>query len=216
MPIKVQDDAGNEIEAFTKEELSVQVEEAKKSAESATLAKASEEKSALEQKLREIHEAGESQNKEEQVKRLREKLEAKDAEMKSIKEANASTDAKVEEVKKSLTDKLKNSYLEQAARGDKELAKRIQHEFDNYRPHDNSEDGIKERMEKATILAGGDAPRPGAFDGGFGMSARGSGFTAQSPSAGVSANEAAIGQVLGVTDADRKAVADFKKSRGIV
>lgn len=210
MPQKVTVD-GNEIEVFTEAEVKAR-EEAATNAKAADAARLADEKAALERQIEDLKASG-TLDKDEQVKRLRSKIEEKE---KSINDLSAKVDSFVkasEEEKKKSFENSKKAALDSMAGGDADLRKRIEFEFENYRAHDTTPEGIKERLEKAYVLAGGQGrATPGALDTGFSFSARGIPATSN-PNDGWTENAKKLAGALGVTEDGIKKVEEFKKAR---
>jgi hypothetical protein len=104
--------------------------------------------------------------------------------------------------------------LKKLSNGDAEVKKKIKFEFDSYKSSDNTKQGIIDRMTVAAQIVTGKKPQPGFMDsiGGTGGE-RGNGGGGNGGTPEATANQRAIGKVLGITDKDRENYEAFKKSR---
>lgn len=219
--MKIKNDKGEEIEVFTQAEMDEHTENAR--AEAAQKA-VDEYKAANPDKAQELEqmrndlkaaqdalEAAEKGDNKGQIARLRQ--ERDDANNKLNTEIGALS-KKLDEVMNAGTKELKEDLLVKYSKGNTETRKKIEFEFDNYRPNDTSKKGIEERMAIAVQLVTGSKPTPTVFDnisGGAGDRGNGGNYNANSKEP--TANQKAIGKVLGITDEDRKRYDEFKASR---
>lgn len=208
--MKVKNEKGEEIEVFTEEEVKAREAAAAAAAGSSSpeLKKANEDKAAIQKELEELRASGGGgDNHEQQVKRLKDRLDQKDKDI-------ADLNKKFDDQAKAGVEKVVNGGLKDLARGDSELEKRLRYEFENYRPHDTSDAGIKERLEKANMIVRGSMPKPGFMDGGSGAGTRGAGG---GPTGGgqqaLEGNAALIGGVLGVKAEDLETKKKFEEGR---
>ncbi len=150
-------------------------------------------------KLKAAEDAGSDGDKSGQVERLRQ--ERDDAQKKlntEMTDLHNKINSLIGDTKKELLDGL--------SKGDVELRKKIEFEFDNYRPNANSKTEIKERMEKAYQLATGNKPTQSVMDN-INSSGRGDNNahdTNNNQQKEATPNAKAIGNVLGISDEDRK------------
>lgn len=96
----------------------------------------------------------------------------------------------------------KTEMLSKLSGGDKELEKKIEFEFNNYKTSETSKQAIQDRMEKAYQLATGNQPKPGIMDtigGGKGNPIKTGDETPK-----LSDNALAMAKILGITDEDVK------------
>lgn len=214
--MKVKNDAGEEIEVFTQAEVEAKAkEESDKAVEAFKVANPdkSAELTELQTKLAKAEQdikdgAGGNEG---QVQRLR---EARDKAEKDLKEGLGNMEKKFDDFRKEVVGDTKAEMLDRLSGGDVELRKKIELEFDNYRPNDVTKKGITERLSKAYQLVTNAQPKPGLLDGLTGGGARGDGGGYKpSEKKEANANEQAIGKVLGITDADRKAHEEYKKTQ---
>ncbi len=217
----IKNDKGEDVEVFTSEEVKQKEEAAAKTAaekavedfktqnpdKSQELTDLKDKVADLEAKLQEAEE-GDGTDKDAQVKRLREE---RDAAKGDLKKAQEDWDSKFENFKKEMVGDIKSEILDKLSRGDAELRKKIELEFDNYRPNDNSKKGIADRMEKAYQLATGNKPSPNILDNisGGGDRGTGGGYKPETKKQW-SSNEKAIGNVLGISDKDREMYEQYK------
>lgn len=221
--MKIKQEDGTEIEVFTEAEVSERV----KNAETAAADKAVEDfkvanpdKSAeletlkvdLAKKEADLDAALKAGGNDAQIARLRqERDDAKKAE----EAAKNDFTKKFDDFKTEMLGDTKEELLKALAGTDAELRKKIELEFEKYRPDETSRAAIKERMEKAYLLATGDAPKPGLLDGASGGGDRGDGGGYQPPEKKneQTDNGKAIAKVLGISEADRKAKEEYDKFR---
>lgn len=214
--MKIKNDAGEEIEVFTEAEVAEKAKvEAEKAVEAfkASNPDKSSEVTDLQAKLDKAEEdlKAASGGNEAQITRLR---EAREKAEKALAEATYGFRKELDEFKKEVVGDTKGEMLDRLSGGDTKLREKIQLEFDNYRPNDNSKKGIRERLEKAYQLVNGSIPKPGVLDGIANGSFRGDGGGYRpSEKKELNPNEKAIGGVLGVTEADRKAHEEYKAGK---
>lgn len=222
--MKIKQEDGTEIEVFTEAELAEKVKTAETTAAAAAVEEfkaANPDKSAEVEKLQgELKKSQEDLDaaiagggNDAQIARLRkERDDAKAA----AEQAGSDWKKELDGFRNEIIGDTKKEILDSLSAGDAELRKKIELEFDKYNPDKTSKTEIKERMEKAYLLATGDKPKPGLLDGLSGMGGRGDGGGYQPP---VKKNEQtdngkAIANVLGISDADRKAKEDYDKFMG--
>lgn len=209
--MKIKQADGTEIEVFTPQE----VEEKTKGVAEAAAQKAIDEykaanpdksaeanklKTDLDEANRKLQEALDAGGEDTpQIKRLRNE---RDEANKKLNETLTGVQKQIEDLKNGGVTKQKNDLLTVLSGNDAELKKKIEYEFDNYRPNDTTAEAIDERMKKAYQLATGVKPAPGPFDGLNGGS-RGTNYVPKGERK-VTDNEKAIGNVLGISDADRE------------
>ena len=110
----------------------------------------------------------------------------------------------IDELRSEFMGDYKGELLGQVAGTDEDLKKKISLEFDRYRPTDNKREDVKVRMERAYVLATGQAPAPGLFDGGVMSGGAGAGekpkdTTSQTPESAI-----ALGKRMNISEEDRK------------
>jgi len=223
MPTTIKDKDGKEIEVFTGEET-----EARETAAAAAATKEAKEagdkaledyKAANPDKSGEITEvqkqldevnkklvAAEKENNDNdasgQVARLREE---RDAAQKKLKEATDGFQQQFDTLRNEMVGDTKEEWLSRLSGGDAELRKKIELEFDSYNPTKTTKKDIGERMQKAFHLATGNAPSPTVLDSiAGGGTARGDTTPQSEKVKEATENEKKIGDVLGITDEDRK------------
>lgn len=201
-----------EVEMYTPEEL----EQAKKDAEQAALDKAKGETGDLQKKLddatRALQEAENDPNKKGQVERLRKE---RDDANKALEDYKSDTNKRLDKMEQDRVDELKTEWLDRLSGKDADLRKKIELEFDEYKPSDKSKKGIEERMTKAFTLATGTKPTPNLLDGNTSGGDRGAGGSHQAPSNNEpTENAKKIGKQLGITDKDREAADKYKQEHG--
>lgn len=215
--MKIKNDKGEEIEVFTQAEMderaeAVRNEAAEKAVEEYKAAnpdKAEEInklKTDLEKAQKDLEEAEKGDNKG-QVARLRQERD----------EANAKLNTEITTIAKKLDElansgvkELKEELLVKHSKGNADTRKKIEFEFDNYRPSDTSKKGIEERMAVAVQIVTGSKPTPSFMDNLGGGSEKGNGGNYSGGNNEPTPNQRAIGRVLGITDADRKAHEEYK------
>lgn len=222
--MKIKQEDGSEIEVFTADEMKAKVEEESKVAATKAVDEfkaanpdKSEELEKLQKDLKKKDEDLEAAladgGNDKQIERLRkERDEAREAAEKAGSDWKKEFDSFREEIvggsKKDLLDRLSG--------GDDELRKKIELEFDNYKPTETSQAAIKERMEKAYQLATGDKPTPGILDGAASAGDRGAGggVNASEKKNEQTDNGKAIAKVLGISEEDRKKKEEYDAYMG--
>lgn len=204
--MKIKDSTGQEIEVYTPQEVEQKTQKAIDDYKIANPDQ-TEKLKALEttaadtqRKLDEALNAGDT----EQVKRLRQ--ERDDANKKFV-EGVSGVKKEFEDFRSTILGDQKGRLLDAASGGNQEIRKKIELEFDNYKPTDNTPAGIAERMAIAAQIVTGRKPAPGMLDaiaGGAGARGGGGSYVPSQPAKEVNQNTKAIGEVLGVSDEDRK------------
>jgi len=211
----IKNEKGEDIEVFTQEEVSERVKTAEtqaatkavddfKAANPDKTGELTEAQTKLAEAERLLREAENDPAKKAQIERLRQERDDAKAVAETVK---SDFDKKFDAFKSEIIGDVKTELLDRASNGDAELRRKIEVEFDNYRPGATSKKDIQERMEKAYQLATGNKPTPNFLDGRTGGGDRGHGDHHQSQSVvkEPTPNAKAIGSVLGITEADRKA-----------
>ena len=232
MSLKIKGVDGREVEHFTQEEVDAKLKLAQEEKEkefNTTIEKAKEE--ALEEykknnpdrkedidklqteltstkdELEKLKNLGEDPNMPEgQKTRLLTKIV--DLE-KKIDDVTKTSKEEIERLVKDKTIDQKSTFLKRLTGEDAELSKKVEYYFDNYMPDKTDVDSMKSRMEVAFKLATNNEPKPGVLDGAFGANIKGDGNPEFNKNNNVSgtqptANEKAIGSVLGISEADRE------------
>lgn len=184
---KFLNESGEEIEAFTPEEVEAKINEAKSGYIPATevetiktqLNSLQIEKQELEDKLKEAVKS-DDKNGESVINKMKEEL-----------------DNKISAIQESIINNEKQSIISKIAGGDKELEKKIELEFENINGKD-----ITERVIKAYKIVS-DKPVPGILDGVINFGGKGSNPTRLGKDE-ESDNSKAIRSILGISDEDVK------------
>lgn len=219
--MKIKNEKGEEIEVFTSEDVEARAREAADKAKAEAIdeyKKANPDqtgeldslRSELAKKEADLQAAldASSGNESEQVKRLR--AERDKAQLAADK-AVADLGSKVDTFIQGQINEFKTELLDKLSGNDPDLKKKIEFEFDRYRPNDNSKQAITERMQKAYSLAT-DKPAPGVLDGISGGD-RGNSNPGGEVKKEYNANEKAIGNALGITEEDRVNYEKFKANQ---
>lgn len=151
-----------------------------------------------------------------QIDRLRkERDDAKKASDDAQKNFDKKVDEKIQEAMSGIVGDIKKELLDVLSGADAEMRKKIELEFDKYRPGENSKQAIKERMDVAFQIVAGRKPAPGILDGktSGGDRGAGGGYNPPPKSGEVTPNQKAIGNVLGITDKDRENFNRFEEDR---
>jgi len=207
---KFYDENGNEVEGFTKEELEAKQKEvideyAKKNPDkSKELEEANTKLEEASNKLKEYEEAGGGNDA--QKKRLIQ--QKKDAEN-SLENLNADFTKQINEMKEGFVSGAKMKMIEKMSKGDPELKKKIEFEYDQYNEGKTApanEVEVQHRLEKAFLLATGKQVTPNFMDGVTSGSSRGEGqHGAGRESAGEESDNAkAMRKAFGISDKDAK------------
>ena len=216
----IKNDKGEDIEVFTNEDLAQRVQTETEAAR----AKAVEEyKAANPDKSKELEDlqkkiadaeadlkaATESGGgRPEQVERLR---KDRDEARKAAAEAAAEVDKKLSEYKNETVRETREEALDRFSKGDVSLRKKLEVEFDNYKPGLNSKKEIEERMSVAYRLVTNNMPAPSIMNNMGDASARGVGGNfGVPPGDGFTDNEKQLGSKFGITDDER---ANYNKSK---
>lgn len=188
--MKIKNEQGEEVEVFTADEVSEKItssvtealnkykEENPGSGEEITAIKTQVE--TLQTKLTDaealLKAAENDPAKKAQVNRLREERDKAKSDFDSVVQKTEETiNQKFDALTADLTSEYKGDILKSLSKGDSDLSKKIEFEFDRYRPGENSRVAIKERLERAYILATGEAVAPGMFDNGVASGGSGAG-----------------------------------------
>lgn len=224
----IKNEKGEDIEVFTEAEVKVKAEEAAKEASAKAIEDykaANPDKTAeiealkgdLAKKESDLAAAIAAGDKSGQVERLRKErddaLKAKEDAEKKATDAALDVTKKLDEFRKEIIGDPKADGLARLAGGDEELRKKLELEFDRYRPDENSKKAVEERLAMAYTIVTGSKPKPGLLDNGVSSGGdRGEGGGYRPPETKeLTENAKKIGVVLGVNDKDREEVEKFKK-----
>lgn len=212
--MKITQSDGSEVEVFTQQEVEQKVRAEKEAAlqeyknsnpdKSAEIDKLIADLAEANRKLAEA-EAGGNPDQIQRLKQARDEAQKqKDDEVKRLSKD-------LEDFKNDTVKEVKDDLMARFTKGDSDLEKKIQYEFDRYRTNENTKQAIRERMEKAFQLATGNRPIPTAFDS-FGGAAgnRGTGH-APVQSGEISENARKIGNAFGISDEQRTRANEFLK-----
>lgn len=204
---KLFDKDGNEVEAFTPEEL----ETKKKEALDAYIKENPSKKDEFEKlqadlktatdKLAEIESGG---GDDAQKKRLKDEKKAAEDALKTVTDGFRK---EMDEFKSGFINGHKTKVLDKLSKGDPELRKKIELEFDQYsegKKAPANEMEITERLTKAFTLATGNKPAPNFMDGAAGAGARGDHASGGGKGGATeeTENSKAMRKALGITDKD--------------
>lgn len=199
---KLFDANGNEIEAFTEEEVKTKQKEAldaylkEHPDQSEALTKAQKDLEEANKKITELGDGGDDGQK----KRL--KKERDDAES-TLEKVKTELMGEITALKTSIFGTAKTKILEKLAGGDPELKKKIELEYDGFAGEVKTEADVQARLVKAFTLAKGTAPAPNFMDGVSDAGSRGvdqnhGGTVTETP------NAKAQRKVFGISDEDAK------------
>jgi len=200
---KLFDKDGNEVEAFTQEELAAKNKEAvdaylkENPDKGADLKKAQEELATATEKIKALEGAGGSDG---QKKRLIEERDAAQAALKTMEEKFGK---ELGEIKATLFGGFKAKALATLSKGDKQLADKIQLEYDGFAGEAKTEGEIAERMAKAFTLVSGSKPAPSFLDSLSNGGARGDGGHSSGAAPESEASKAQR-KAMGISDEDVK------------
>lgn len=205
--MKFFDKDGNEVEAFTQEDLDAKTAEAVDEYKEANpgnddeLKKANNELAVAQAKLKEFEdsdEGGDGKNKDGQKARL---IKERDDAIKERDEALKSSQDGINALNQKINGNTKNRIVSQLAGDDEELRAKIEAEYDNFAGDPEDDVEIQERLEKSYTLATGSKPSPEFMDGT--TSPHGKGDESKKVSeAGETQNSKNIRNVFGITDQD--------------
>lgn len=200
---KLYDVDGNEVEAFTADELKTKQEEAvaehlkNNPDKSAELDKAKKDLEEAEKKIKELGEGGNDQQKA--------RLKAdKEAAQNALKEVTDKLTGEINTLKETFTAGTKNKVLTALTKGDKDLQEKIDLKYKSLMKtgdYTNDEVGITQALTEAATLVTGAKPAPGFMDG---MTSAGDkGLPQKNSSKGPETENAkAMRSVLGISDKD--------------
>jgi len=199
------DKDGNEVEAFSKDELETE----KKTALDAYLKDHPDQSNELaeatkkvEDLTKQIEENGGTMTDGQKKRLLEDKKAAEDL----VKTVTEKFTKEMGEFKESVFGGFRNKALNTLSGGDKEKAEKIQARYDSLMKTGDyklDEEGIAKAMSEAATLVNGAAPKPGWMDNMTSSGAGGAGQVHKGAAGADSPNAVAIGNMLGVTDADR-------------
>lgn len=161
---KLFDANGNEVEAFTPEELEAKQQEAldaylkEHPDQSDALTKAQTDLEAATAKLKEL---GEKDDKDPQKQRL---IKERDEALDAVEEVKTTLTKEISDLKTNIFGGAKEKILSKLAAGDAELRKKIETEYDGFAGEAANEQQIQERLTKAYTLAKGVPPAPNFMD----------------------------------------------------
>lgn len=208
--MKIKNEAGEEIEVFTAAELeerskAVASEAAQKAVDAfkvtqeATMKELQDKLTAAESKVEDDEDMNEGQKK-----RL---IAERDAARKKLDEWQGNMEKRITDIVDAGKNSVKDDMLDSFSRGDAELRKKLDFFNDQFKDTPTDKKAWTDRMTQVYLLATGNRATPSVLDGITGAGARGTyeATGTQNPgSKPVTTNEKAIGNVLGVTDADRE------------
>jgi len=205
---KLFDEQGNEIEAFTAEELKGKNQEAV----DAYLKEHPDQSQALEEatkkledaniKLKKFEDGGNGGGGEDgQKKRL---IKERDDANKALEEVKNSFMGEINKLKETFFGGTKNKILEKLSGGDSELKKKIELEYDGFKGDVSTEADIMSRMTKAYTIAKGVPPSPNFMDGVNNAGNKGSGNGGEGVVSTETDNGKAQRKALGISDEDAK------------
>lgn len=123
-------------------------------------------------------------------------------------ELDETVNKRLDEFEERLTNKQKNELVEKYAGDDETIRKAILQEFENYRPGDNSDEAIKERMAKAAKIVSLDTDNPSILDGGVTSSGGGLNRDKGVKEEGVPESTKKQGELLGIKEEDYEKYGD--------
>jgi hypothetical protein len=199
---KLFDAAGNEVEAFTPEELEAKKKEALDEYlkdhpdQSEAVKTAQQDLEVAKNKIKELEENGGGDGNKGQKDRLLK--ERNDAENK-LKELTDTFTKEISSLKETFFGGIKGKILDKLSGGDKNLRDKIEKEYSEFKGDATTEAQIQERLTKAYTIAKGTAPTPGFMDGLGGAGDKGNGEH-KGTGAQESENAKAQRKVLGISD----------------
>lgn len=208
---------GKEIEVLPVEEVAAKEKEAAEKALTEFKTTSEKEAEELKSKLSKaeddlksaLENAGSGSGQAERLRKERDEFKAQ------LQAKESDFNKKFEELSKQVKDVVgdpKTDLLEKLSGGDVELKKKIEFQFDKYDPTNNTKKGIEDRMKMAYQLATDSKPKPDFFSGGFSMGDRGDrGVPVKAGD--ITPNQKSIGNVLGITDEDRKNYEKYKSNK---
>lgn len=186
------DKDGNEVTAYSSEELKNLPEFKKLEEELAAAKKASEDGN-----------PGQKQRLKEQAQEAEKNLETFKKEM----------EEKLNKIQSNMTESVKGKFLAQFSKGNKEVSDKIDLKFQNLMKtgeYQNTEEGISQAMADAATLVNGSRPSPSIMDNMAGAGSRGNGG-GEAAKKVETENEVAMRAPLGITAEDIKKYGDKVK-----
>lgn len=207
---KLFDKDGNEVEAFTPEELAVKQKEAvdeyikKNPDKGGELTKAQQDLKAAQDKLKEYEEGGGDDDA--QKKRLKKEKQEAEGALKTIVDGLTK---QMNDMQAGFLSGHKEKMLQKLSGGDPEKRKKIEFEFDQYnegKKAPSNEIELAERLSKAATLATGTAITPNFMDGMAGAGQRGDSHNGGGGKVQVeeSDNAKAMRKAFGISDDEAK------------
>lgn len=197
------DEQGNEVEAFTEDEMTTKNKEAideyieKNPDKSEELENAKKE---LEEAQGKLKEAEDGDGDDGQKKRLKEAAISAKGELDVITEKFSK---EMKELKDGILSGHKITLLEKLSGGDKEIEKKIEFEADKYSGDPANEIELAERLKNAATIVNAEKPIPGFIDGLLGSGERGD-IQKHKVDGPESPNSKEMRGVLGISDEDVK------------
>jgi len=202
---KLFDVDGNEVEAFTQEELKAKQEEAiaehlkNNPDKSAEVAKLKADLDAATKKIKESEEGGGASDQ--QKARLKAAKEEAENALKSTVEKFSS---EVNALKETITSATKNKVMKALSKGDKDLEAKLELKYKSLMKtgdYDHSEEGITKALTEAATIVSGAAPAPNFMDNISGAGDRGA-VQKNGAAKPETENAKAMRNVLGISDKD--------------
>lgn len=205
---KLFDKDGNEVEAFTTEEIAAQKKEAVEEyiknnpSKKEDFDKLTNDLKVATDKLKELEDGG--GNDDAQKRRLK---EAKETAERALADGMSGIRKEMDEFKSNFVSGHKTKVLDKLSKGDPELRKKIELEYDQYsegKKVPTNEVEVTERLTKAFTLATGNKPAPNFMDGMNNAGPRGDGTNGGSGGAKEpeTDNSKQMRKAFGITDKD--------------
>lgn len=202
---KLFDVDGNEVEAYTQDELKAKQEEAiaehlkSNPDKSAEVSRLQADLDAAKKKIKESEEGGNASDQQ----KARLKAAKEDAEN-ALKTTIEKFSSEVNALKETITSGTKNKVMKALSKGDKEMEAKLDLKYKSLMKtgdYENTEEGITKALTEAATIVMGAAPTPNFMDG---MASAGERGQAQKGGAGKpeTENAKAMRSVLGISDKD--------------
>lgn len=169
---KLFDKDGNEVEAFTEDELKEKQQEAidkykeENPDKASELEQAQKDLEAAKNKLKEYEEdddeGGDDKGGDGQKKRLKKE---RDEALEKVQELEKTMTEEIKNLKQSAIEGPKSKLLNALSGGDEELKKKIELEYDGFAGDPENAEAVEQRLTKAYTLATGNKPTPELLDG---------------------------------------------------
>lgn len=175
MPTKLFDKEGNEVEAYTKDEIETQKTEALESYKKANpdtkdqFTKLQKELDDTKVLLEKAEKGGMSEGQKDRLKKAADEAEQR------LKDFEKTTNDKIDSLKASIVEGPRRKLIERLSGGNAEMKEKIELKLKSLTGYEASEEGVTKQVVDAYTLVMGNAPKPEVLDGIGSAGGRGNG-----------------------------------------